>query len=434
MQEIQKIKQRQENFSISNRIIHDTINGFYFDDENGLLIEKDNGYKSLTFAIYRDAPSAKLENIVFSLKQDNEYEPFLSKYTLTEQQWQMLDNGQTPQFSANEIDIIPLDSSASAKCGWNFEQHLNVAGTSYIMEWTYTACGGGGDGAGTGGNNTGSSNGTGGVKDTTPSPNSPATGMLTSPVGTNPHGGAGGGVSQNFPDTPCGRIQKGTSSNVYKQKFKVLNKPSSFSLSRESGFVEKIENGVKQYVNATPSGSTSMDIPPGSLNYTHVHNNISVTTESGDELDVNVKMPSPVDLSTLISTCSNSQINANSNPREAFGVMISNEGIFAITLLEPFSLNERTQLNSKWIKFEKDYIKMAKEIILNFNNNASTRKDKLQKMLLQLLKDAGLENKIGLFEGTVENELSSINLNWNRKILAPNSTPNNQQLIEEPCN
>lgn len=55
-------------------------------------------------------------------------------------------------------------------------------------------------------------------------------------------------------------------------------------------------------------------------------------------------------------------------------------------------------------------------------------------MLLQLLKDAGLENKIGLFEGTVENELSSINLNWTRKTLSSNSTPNNQQLIEEPCN
>ena len=210
MQEIQKIKQRQENFCISNRIIHDTINGFYFDDENGLLIEKDNGYKSFTFAIYRDAPSNKLENIVFSLKQDNEYEPFLSKYTLTEQQWQMLDNGQTPQFSANEMDIIPLNSSASAKCGWNLEQHLNVAGTCYIMEWTYTECGGGGDGNTTGGNNNGSSNGTGGsggIKDNDPSPNSPATGILTSPVGTNPHGGAGGNGNDLTPPNPCEKLK-----------------------------------------------------------------------------------------------------------------------------------------------------------------------------------------------------------------------------------
>jgi hypothetical protein len=114
--------------------------------------------------------------------------------------------------------------------------------------------------------------------------------------------------------------------------------------------------------------------------------------------------------------------------------MISNEGVFAVTLLEPFSLDERIQLNSKWIKFEKDYKKESAIIILDLNSNANTRKEKLQKMLLQLLKDSGLENKIGLFEGTVENELSSINLNWTRKTLAPNSTPNNQQLIEEPCN
>ncbi len=55
-------------------------------------------------------------------------------------------------------------------------------------------------------------------------------------------------------------------------------------------------------------------------------------------------------------------------------------------------------------------------------------------MLLQLLIDAGLENKIALFKGAVENEINSINLNWTRKTLAHNSTPNTQQLIEEPCN
>jgi hypothetical protein len=125
----------------------------------------------------------------------------------------MLDNGQTPQFSANEMDIIPLNSSASAKCGWNLEQHLNVAGTYYIMEWTYTECGGGGDGAGTGGINSGSSNGTGGVKDTNPSPNSPATEMLTSPVGTDPHGGAGGGPSANLP-SPCQLLNDNNSKPV----------------------------------------------------------------------------------------------------------------------------------------------------------------------------------------------------------------------------
>lgn len=83
--------------------------------------------------------------------------------------------------------------------------------------------------------------------------------------------------------------------------------------------------------------------------------------------------------------------------------MISNEGVFAVTLLEPFSLDERIQLDSKWKTFKTDYDKESEKIIYNLNNNATTRKEKLQKMLLQLLKDAGLENKIGLFEGTVEN-------------------------------
>jgi hypothetical protein len=130
--------------------------------------------------------------------------------------------------------------------------------------------------------------------------------MLTSPVGTNPHGG-GGVVSQTFPDTPCGRIQKGTNSNAYKQKFKGINKPSNFSLPYESGFVKKIENGVKQYVNATPLGNTSMNMPSGSMNYTHVHTNLIVTNENGEEFDGVVKILSPADVLALITTCQNSQ-------------------------------------------------------------------------------------------------------------------------------
>jgi hypothetical protein len=206
MQEIQKIKQKQENLNTTNRLIHDTINGFYFDDEKGLLIEKDNGYKSFTFPIYRDAPSEKLENIVFSLKEDNEYEPYLSKYTLSEQQKQLLKDGKTPELSASEIEIIYLGSLVSAKCGWNLEQRLNDAGNYMIMAWTYIECGGGNEGGITIDLGYGSG-GSGGVKDNDPSPNSSVGGMLTSPVGTNPHGGGGGGYDLT-PPNPCENLKK----------------------------------------------------------------------------------------------------------------------------------------------------------------------------------------------------------------------------------
>ncbi len=230
---------------------------------------------------------------------------------MSEEQRQKLKYGKIPVLSANEMEIISLSSSATAKCGWNLEQHLNDAGDYMIMTWTYIECGGGSEGGfsfdlGYGSNSSGSS-------EIGSSSNSSGGGILTSPVDS--HHGGGGGAPQTFPDTPCGRIQKETSSNAYKQKFKGINKPSSFNLSRESGFVEKIENGVKQYVNATPLGNTSMNMLSGSINYTHVHTNIIVTNENGEEFDRVVKISSPADVLALITTCQNSHLNANSNPR-----------------------------------------------------------------------------------------------------------------------
>jgi len=215
MQEIQKIKQKQEDLSFTNRIILDTIDGLYFDDEKGLLIEKDNGYKSFTFPIYRDVPSEKLENIVFSLKADNEYEPYLSKYTLSEQQIQMLNDGKIPEISPYEMEIISLSSSATAKCGWNLEQHLNVAGNYMIMTWTYTDCGGSSGSSGTGGVSGGLGTGTGssGGGEGGSFSNGSGGGILTSPVGTNPHGGAGGGPSANLP-SPCQQLNDNNSKPI----------------------------------------------------------------------------------------------------------------------------------------------------------------------------------------------------------------------------
>lgn len=433
MQEIQKIKQKQEILTAENKFIHDTINGFYFDDQNGLLIEKKNGYKSFTFPIYRDAPSEQLENIVFSLKENDEYEPYLSEYTLSEQQRQLLNEGQLTDFSAIEMNFTPLNSSVSSKCGWNLEMHLNDAGNFMINEWIYTACGGGSDGGGNGGINTGSSNGSGGNDGLGGGEGSGGNlgGILTSPVDAH-HGGGGGGSSSNFQDTPCGRIQKGTSSTAYKQKFKGLNKTSNYNLSYESGFLEKKENGITQYVNAIPEGINRMHAPLGTMSYTHVHNNNLVTTDSGDELDINVKMPSPADVYAVLTTCQNSQVNANNDPREAFGVILSNEGIFAVTLLEPISPAEIRTLNPKLIAFEYDYKEQAEMIINNLNLDASGRKIALQKMLLQLLKDAGLENKVGLFEGEVELEPGQLpKINWTKKTLNP--TNPDADPVESPC-
>ena len=107
--------------------------------------------------------------------------------------------------------------------------------------------------------------------------------------------------------------------------------------------------------------------------------------------------------------------------------MISNEGIFALTITDTnINLGD---INPKWKKFETDYKNKSRDIISNLNLSADGRKEALQKMLLGLLKDLGLENKIGLFEGVVENEPGQLpKINWTKKTLNTNGSLN-----ETPC-
>ena len=112
--------------------------------------------------------------------------------------------------------------------------------------------------------------------------------------------------------------------------------------------------------------------------------------------------------------------------------MLSDEGIFALTIIDP--IPQSFLQSPEWTIFKNDFKKEAQKITGNLNSNPTERKDKLQKMLLGLLKKAGLENKIGLFEANIENDIVEINISWTRKTLAPNSTPNNIQINEQPCN
>ena len=180
-------------------------------------------------------------------------------------------------------------------------------------------------------------------------------------------------------------------------------------------------NGVLSYSDLQAPSGTSLSIPPNSLNYTHVHNNHLVTDLNGNTYDGSVKILSPADVLGLITTCQNASVSANINPTEAFGIMISNEGVFAVTLLEPMSLAELGQLNPKWDLFKKNYKKKAGKIVQDPNLDATGRKNALEKMLLTLLKDAGLENKVGLFEGEAQDNIDSYDINWIKKSLNPNN-------------
>ena len=397
-----------------SKIIYDTINNFYIDDENGMLLDY-NGAISYSFRVLRESTTenSKVENIIFNQTETGDYDSYLLKYGFTKTELDALafSGANTINYEIEDVDVLVSNKATTPKCrtirvsmcsGVPWDCGGGICGYDYVIQ-----CDEGSGGGGTSSEGGGSSGG-----------------INTIPTG-------GGGIPQTFPDTPCGRLQKGTSSNVYKQNFKSLNKPEKFSLPFESGFAQKMTNGNLSYSYLRGSNGKSLSMPSGSLNYTHVHNNHIATDSNGDTYDRNVKILSPADVTALITTCQNASVAANINPAEAFGIMISNEGIFAITLLEPMSLAELGQLTSKWKTFEDKYREKASNIVTDTNLDASGRKNALQKMLLSLLKDLGLENKVGLFEGEVEDDIDSININWTKKTLNP--TNPNTNPVETPC-
>ena len=111
-----------------------------------------------------------------------------------------------------------------------------------------------------------------------------------------------------------------------------------------------------------------------------------------DSAKRNVKMFSPKDLITLIKGFRGN----NENPRDAYHIMTSSEGTFAITILDSDPFN----LTNEQINFLRNWIDVYKEDSFRIIDSYSTphgRKTALQKMFLKALKEAGLEDKIGFF-------------------------------------
>lgn len=299
-------------------------------------------------------------------------------------------NGST-FFIVTYIDPCPGNSSGGVNTG------------------TGSSSGTGGTGTGTSTSGTGSS-GTGSVIiNGSPVLSSPYTGSNTSAnetILTTPTPGSNttGAISN-----PCSRLNGSTSNNnAYKIHFKNLNTTENLNRPMEYGF-SLVGN---QYVYSHAVGDKELKTPIGAKNFTHTHPNRPQKDIDGSFFNGNVKMLSPEDLWTLITDC---QRNSRPEQANAFGVMISDEGIFALTILEPFVLP--SSFKEEFEEFEKDYKNMADKIISDNRDldeeSIENRKEKLQKLMLNGLKKLGLEDKVGLFEG----EFDLDKLSWRRKKL-----------------
>lgn len=86
---VDEVRNKKKN--IQGKIVYDSINDIYFDDQSGKYIEREDGYKSYTFPILKyGSGDKKIENIVFSLNEIGEYDVFKAKYDFTKEEMENL--------------------------------------------------------------------------------------------------------------------------------------------------------------------------------------------------------------------------------------------------------------------------------------------------------------------------------------------------------
>lgn len=403
--------------------------------DNVLLIEEENGNKHYTFSLNMQENNTLTNVVIKQVGTEIDYK--VIEYASPDiEQWLIdnIDNGYstiTPTISekGTNPDRCPrfhyrcpspehhtLEDLAAGKCSIEF--------SAYTIMVTYVFCGTGAgdfdhfDDVG-GSSNTGSPSdnnyGSGGNNNTTfTNPNPPCDPRVDCPL-------------FDGESDPCESLKKNTTKKPsYMTNFNSLNDPLAYDYPYETGFAMRTyPSGTPYYSYLSPSSEgTSLIIPPGCLNYTHIHNN-KVKTVNGNSIDHTVKMFSPADLYALLTSCQVACTNNGASASDAFGVMLSNEGIFAISLLGPYA--HAVDFNVKWQKFLDNYQENTEIILFDTSLDAEERKEALEKMFLQELKALGLEDKVGFFEGTVTTEAGVKKLNWTRKTL------NSDTVTPNPC-
>lgn len=448
-------------------VVYENLNVLVDDSEAKYMEKIDGTYHSYTFKALDMNATDQKKNLVLSLKDDGSYRVVLLNYYLTPNDLasytttgaldldtkanltvvdsntytiDVYSKNVAPTTSGGGPDCLVPDITPGSTCtapgNQNHEFGETCIGTpdqqptpdvfnGFTLDWdcidTHMGSGGGP-------NNPGPSGSPGGK-----------------PSNTNPNGGSDNDNDPDdefatasdleemvWEDDPCENLKNQTNTADYKQKFKDLNTTENFNLPDESGFYEIEVNGQNEYVDGVANANHMVVIPNESLNATHVHNNKPSVRPDNTAYDGAVKIPSPVDLSRLLTRIHNAN---NPTPQNGFVVSVSDEGIYAISITAPITSSEKTLITGKWIKFREEYDVRSNYIIQNFTTPQS-RKDNLELMFLKELKTLGLDNKIAFFEGEVENEndpdISNYNIAWTKKSLGRGLFGAN--VDETPCN
>lgn len=425
--------------SSTNRTVMEEQYGFTITDMPVNVIENDTVTSYTLFITRDDNPANVIENLIVQVNNQNEIDAYILKYTSNEnfyENYNMVDFQGTKSilpivYNANETDengkLMYYESCRDIRSWicYGPGHHSNSDGCTMGFSITEQVCttlsyddgsGGGGGGGGGAGIANGNNN-TGGIAD----------------VFTVPHTGH---TNLNG-DTPCKKLKNRSNNTIFRQKFKDLNSNTRFNTNGETAYFETIDaNNVKSFVFKQPyAGTHVVTIPSGTFSYMHVHNNENEDEdENGVRINITVKMFSPYDdLNALLGGCQSTAIAHGISKGDVYGLMISSEGIFAMNFLDDEYLENLS--DEQYAKFQDEYVKETKEIYKNYPSNSTahkiSRKYALQKLFLSLLKTHGLQDKVGLYEGTVVPPTAGQTLPtiyWKRKTLDENG-----ELTETPC-
>lgn len=278
---------------ISNKIVYDSINDFYFDDTEGIKISKDE-YESYNYKIIKEG---NVENIVFCKNLNGNFIPYRIKYSLNDEELSNIFPEQLFKYITS-IEEIQNESNQSlvAMCGhWELVFYTDKNDLLSVLNWVTDFCEGGGgtgDGSGYGGNNsTGygdggnnnnptEPNGGGGGGGTTPPVQPPP--ILTSPVLELED------EIQN--DTPCIKMNLLKNDTEFKAKLQDLKTQSAST--PEKAFVtypKAISNPADNYNYVPFTGTTAL--PRVDVKYAtttsgviHCHNALGLSIFSMDDI------------------------------------------------------------------------------------------------------------------------------------------------------
>lgn len=441
----QKIANRKLNLnnSLTARTALEDQFGFTIVEDKPIKVITDQESTTFVILIKRETKEdLKFENLLINVK-DTSMVATILKYTLSqpaiyvqEHESYSMDIVQTELAmlafegkTTTDDDCIDISTVMCDAIGDGFtgphvaNQNCMNFGQGLYLVWS-TFCFGS-----TGGSGSGSGDSSGGW--------TPFTGY-----GVGPHGGGGNPISVSpivsdedvllNGTTPCDKIKNKSKEIGFKNSINNLNVPLYLQSDHEIGYGEVTQNGNKLYSLLVSDPSTHrLNIPTGMdiSGFIHVHNDDWIDYNNDNNLIQTVKMFSPTDIYTLVVKTRIGALHTGVPIEDTYGIMISSEGIFAMNILAPIP---QSTLNSiDFEKFKDKFNNLAEKIITDTGNNLQMRKEKLQKALLNYLKDTGLDNYVGLYERISQpNPINPDipNIKWDRRTLSPNNT-----LINNPC-